>query len=48
MEDSIAIENTKSQRIFLAYGFEHVSINEEEFFVRLTKDRFNKLKNKRL
>jgi len=37
------MENKNAQRIFLAYGFEHVSTNEEEFLVRLTKDRFNKL-----
>ncbi len=43
MEDSIAIENKNAQRIFLVYGFEHVSTNEEEFLVRLTKERFNKL-----
>jgi len=48
MEDSIAIENINAQRIFLAYGFEHASTNEEEFLVRLTKDSFNKLKNKKL
>lgn len=43
MEDDIAIDNTRAQRIFLNYGFEHVSTDKEEFFVRLTKDRFNEV-----
>lgn len=43
MEDNIAIENINAQKIFLTYGFEHVTTNEEEFLVRLTKDNFNKL-----
>ncbi len=48
MEDNIAIENINAQKIFLTYGFEHVPTSKEEFLVRLTKDSFNKLKNKKL
>ncbi|MEG2289022.1 MAG: GNAT family N-acetyltransferase [Clostridium sp.] len=45
MEDDIAINNINAQKIFLKYGFEHVTNNEDIFLVRMTKEKFNIIKS---
>lgn len=48
LEDDIDIKNVRAQRMFLKYGFQYVPTHKDVYLVRLTKEKFEMMKEKRI